>query len=43
MMTMDAMADVPVAAGATVAFAPGGRHAMLFDLAAGVDVQIKLN
>lgn len=38
MMTMDAMADVPVAAGATVAFAPGGRHAMLFDLAPGVVV-----
>jgi len=32
MMTMDAVRAVPVKAGATVAFAPGGKHAMLFDV-----------
>lgn len=36
MMTMRQMADVPLAAGATVKFAPGGDHAMLF----GVDKRI---
>lgn len=32
MMTMDAVPAVPVKAGATVAFTPGGKHAMLFDV-----------
>jgi copper(I)-binding protein len=36
MMTMDAVRDVPLPAGAAVAFAPGGRHAMLFGVPAGV-------
>lgn len=36
MMTMRPMAEVPVPAGKTVAFAPGGSHAMLF----GVDPRI---
>lgn len=35
-MTMRPMAEVPVPAGKTVAFAPGGSHAMLF----GVDPRI---
>lgn len=32
MMTMAPIAQVDVAPGATVAFAPGGKHVMLFDL-----------
>jgi copper(I)-binding protein len=32
--TMDAVPSVPVPAGGTVRFAPGGRHAMLFDVPA---------
>jgi copper(I)-binding protein len=36
MATMDALPTVPVPAGADVAFAPGGRHAMLFDVPASV-------
>ena len=36
LMTMRQMADVPLPAGATVKFAPGGNHAMLF----GVDSRI---
>jgi periplasmic copper chaperone A len=36
LMTMRQMADVPLPAGATVKFAPGGNHAMLF----GVDGRI---
>ncbi|ATE67230.1 copper chaperone PCu(A)C [Rhizorhabdus dicambivorans] len=35
-MTMRQMADVPLPAGATIEFAPGGNHAMLF----GVDSRI---
>jgi copper(I)-binding protein len=35
-MAMDALASVPVPAGSTVPFAPAGRHAMLFDVPAGV-------
>ncbi len=35
-MTMRQMADVPVPAGATIAFAPGGNHAMLFDVDARI-------
>lgn len=35
-MTMRQMADVPLPKGADVAFAPGGKHAMLF----GVDARI---
>lgn len=31
-MTMRQMAEVPVPAGATIEFAPGGAHAMLFDV-----------
>jgi copper(I)-binding protein len=36
MMTMRPMADVPLPAGVTVKFAPGGNHAMLF----GIDKHI---
>ena len=36
MMAMDALANVPVPAGGTVAFAPGGNHAMLFDVPANL-------
>ena len=36
LMTMRQMADVPLPAGATIDFAPGGNHAMLF----GVDKRI---
>lgn len=36
MMTMRQMADVPLPKGATVAFTPGGKHAMMF----GVDARI---
>lgn len=36
LMTMRQMADVPLPKGATVEFAPGGSHAMLF----GVDARI---
>ena len=36
MMTMDATPRVAVPAGASVAFAPGGRHAMLFGVPASV-------
>ena len=36
LMTMRQMADVPLPAGATVTFEPGGNHAMLF----GVDKRI---
>jgi copper(I)-binding protein len=36
MMAMDAVASVPVPAGATVKFAPGGYHAMLFGVPASV-------
>lgn len=36
MMTMRQLAEVPLPAGATVEFAPGGNHAMLF----GVDPRI---
>jgi periplasmic copper chaperone A len=36
MMTMKPLADVPVPAHATVRFAPGGNHAMLF----GIDPRI---
>ena len=36
MMTMDAIREVPLPAGATVAFAPGGRHAMLFGVPGSV-------
>ncbi len=32
MVTMESLANVPVPAKADVAFAPGGRHAMLFDV-----------
>ena len=32
MMTMAPLAQVAVPAGATLAFAPGGRHVMLFDV-----------
>lgn len=32
-MTMTPSAQVPVPAGATIAFAPGGKHLMLFDVA----------
>lgn len=32
MMTMAPLASVPMKAGEAVAFAPGGRHAMLFDM-----------
>lgn len=35
-MTMAPMANVPVAAGAKVEFAPGGNHAMLFDVDARI-------
>lgn len=33
MMSMAPIKDVAVPAGATVAFAPGGKHVMLFDIA----------
>ncbi len=36
MATMDSLPNVPVPAGADVAFAPGGRHVMLFDVPATV-------
>ena len=36
MMTMRQMADVPLPAGTTIAFAPGGNHAMIF----GIDPRI---
>ncbi|KQT32053.1 hypothetical protein ASG29_09380 [Sphingomonas sp. Leaf412] len=36
MMAMNALADVPVPAGATVKFAPAGNHAMLFGVPADV-------
>lgn len=36
MMAMDAVASVPVPAGGTVTFAPGGFHAMLFGVPASV-------
>ncbi len=43
MMSMAATPDVPVSAGARVAFAPGGRHLMIFGLASGVaDVPLSL-
>jgi len=32
MMTMKPIAAVPLPAGATIEFAPGGNHAMLFDI-----------
>lgn len=32
MMTMKPITDVPLPAGATIEFAPGGNHAMLFDI-----------
>lgn len=32
MTTMKPMADLPVPAGTTIEFAPGGKHAMLFDI-----------
>jgi len=32
MMTMRPIADVPVTLGSSVVFAPGGKHAMLFDI-----------
>ena len=35
-MHMDALRSLPVAAGQTLRFAPGGRHLMLFDLIASV-------
>lgn len=35
-MTMDAVRSVPVPALKTVAFAPGGKHLMLFDVNPGV-------
>jgi copper(I)-binding protein len=37
MMAMDAVASVPVPAGGTVAFAPGGYHAMLFGVPASFE------
>jgi len=33
MMTMAPVKDLPVPAGGTVAFEPGGKHVMLFDIA----------
>lgn len=36
MMTMAATPNVPVPAGARIAFAPGGRHLMIFGLRPGV-------
>ncbi|WP_022686794.1 copper chaperone PCu(A)C [Sphingomonas phyllosphaerae] len=36
MATMDSLPNVPVPTGADVAFAPGGRHVMLFDVPASV-------
>jgi len=36
MMTMRPIADVPVTPDAPVVFAPGGKHAMLYDIAPGV-------
>lgn len=36
MTAMESLAGVPVPAGATVAFAPGGRHVMLFGVPASV-------
>ena len=36
MMAMDAVASVPVPAGGTVAFKPGGYHAMLFGVPGSV-------
>lgn len=36
MMTMDATPAVELPAGATLPFAPGGRHAMLFDVPAAL-------
>lgn len=36
MMAMDAIPQVPVPACGTVAFAPGGKHAMLFGVPAGM-------
>lgn len=47
MMTMAPLKDVPVAAGAQVAFAPGGKHVMLFDISpdvrAGTRVPLRLS
>ena len=47
MVTMESLSAVPVAAKTDVAFAPGGRHVMLFDLprslAAGAKVPLTLH
>ena len=36
MASMKPLGDVPIPSGATVAFAPGGKHLMLFDMNPGI-------
>lgn len=42
MMTMQEMKDVPIPAGATVKFEPGGKHIMLYDISPSVRAGTKV-